>query len=190
MDETKSKPNSHFIQSFLKDNKKILIIFVIILIIIILSYFLLDYFKQKKNIKISEKYNILQIQILKNQKIKNKEVLLEIINEKNKFYSPMALNLILEKKIDISKNEIIKLFDIILSISQMSESDKDLFKIKKAMYLSRSSEINEDEILKLLNPIINSDSVWRIKAITFLEKYYITNNEIEKSKEFSNLLKN
>ena len=45
------------------------------------------------------------------------------------------------------------------------------------------------KILELLKPIINSDSVWRVKALTFLEKYYLTNDEKKKAKEFSDLLK-
>ena len=80
------------------------------------------------------------------------------------------------------------LFNVILGISDMDKSDKDLFKIKKAMFISKEIK-NEDEILKLLKPIINSDSVWRIKALKFLEKYYLTNNEKKKAKEFSDLIK-
>ncbi len=56
------------------------------------------------------------------------------------------------------------------------------------MFLSNENK-NEDEILKLLRPVINSDSVWRVKALNLLEKYYLTNNEKKKAKEFSDLLK-
>ena len=100
----------------------------------------------------------------------------------------MALNLIIEKNIEIKDEEIINLFNIVLSISDIDKSDKDLFKIKKALFLSKENK-NEEEILKLLKPIINSDSVWRVKALTLLEKYYLTNNEKKKAKEFSDLLK-
>ena len=100
----------------------------------------------------------------------------------------MALNLIIEKNIEIKDEEIINLFNIVLTISDLDKSDKDLFKIKKALFLSKENK-NEEEILKLLKPIINSDSVWRVKALTFLEKYYLTNDEKKKAKEFSDLLK-
>ena len=100
----------------------------------------------------------------------------------------MALNLIIEKNIEIKDEEIINLFNIVLTISDLDKSDKDLFKIKKALFLSKENK-NEEEILKLLKPIINSESVWRVKALTFLEKYYLTNNEKKKAKEFSDLLK-
>ena len=88
----------------------------------------------------------------------------------------MALNLIIDKNIQIKDEEILNLFNTVLSISDIDKSDKDLFKIKKALYLSKENK-NEEEILELLKPIINSDSVWRVKALTFLEKYYLTNDE-------------
>ena len=95
----------------------------------------------------------------------------------------MALNLIIDKNIQIKDEEILNLFNTVLSISDIDKSDKDLFKIKKALFLSKENK-NEEEILELLKPIINSDSVWRVKALTFLEKYYLTNDEKKKLKNF------
>ncbi len=173
---------------FFQTNLKKGILLILTVIIIFFGYIAYNYYKDVQNTKVSDKFNNILIKISKNKKSLVQDQLIEIVHEKNKFYSPMALNLIIEKNIEIKDEEIMNLFNVILGISDMDKSDKDLFKIKKAMFISKEIK-NEDEILKLLKPIINSDSVWRIKALKFLEKYYLTNNEKKKAKEFSDLIK-
>ena len=180
--------NENRLKSFFITYQKKILVFALIIIIIFSGYVSYNYYKNVENKRISENFNSIQILISKNQKTQIKDKLIEIIREKNKFYSPMALNLIIEKNIEIKKEEIINLFDTVLNISDISASDKDLFKIKKAMFLSDENK-NEDEILNLLKPVINSESVWRVKALNLLEKYYLANNEKKKAKEFSDLLK-
>ena len=175
-------------KSFFLANQKKIFLLILTVIITFFGFFSYNYYKDVQNIKVSEKFNSALIKISKNKKIQIHDQLIEIIEEKNKFYSPMALNLIIDKNIEIKDEEIINLFNTVLSISDIDKSDKDLFKIKKALFLSKENK-NEEEILKLLKPIINSDSVWRVKALTFLEKYYLTNDEKKKAKEFSDLLK-
>ena len=175
-------------KSFFLTNQKRIFLLISAVIIIFFGFFAYNYYKDVQNIKVSEKFNSALIKISKNKNIQIHDQLIEIIEEKNKFYSPMALNLIIDKNIQIKDKEILNLFNTVLSISDIDKSDKDLFKIKKALYLSKENK-NEEEILKLLKPIINSDSVWRVKALTFLEKYYLTNDEKKKAKEFSDLLK-
>ena len=43
----------------------------------------------------------------------------------------MALNLIIDKNIQIKDEEILNLFNTVLSISDIDKSDKDLLKLKK-----------------------------------------------------------
>ena len=62
----------------------------------------------------------------------------------------MALNLIIEKNIEIKDEEIINLFNIVLTISDLDKSDKDLFKIKKALFLSKENQNEEKIRLKAL----------------------------------------
>ncbi len=176
------------LKSFFITNQKKIFLFILAIIIIFFGYLAYNYYKDIQNTKISDKFNSILIKISKNEKIKIQDQLTEIIQEKNKFYSPMALNLIIEKNIEMKDDEILGLFDTVLSISDINKSDKDLFKIKKAMFLFKENK-NEEEILKLLKPIINSESVWKIKALNFLEKFYLTNNEKKKAKEFSDLLR-
>ena len=47
------------------------------------------------------------------------------------------------------------------------------------------SELAADtDFLKILNPIINSDSVWKSQALYLLGEYFFSKNEKQKSKEF------
>ena len=140
---------------FLKDNFKKIII-VIIITIIIFSFFI--FFKisgENKDKLISEKYIQAGIYLTQNKKVESKKLFEEIIYEKNKFYSVLALNTILEKKLENNKNKIIEYFEIIEKLNYSSEK-KDLINLKKALYLINNSE--EDEGKKLLNKIIDSDS--------------------------------
>ena len=54
--------------------------------------------------------------------------------------------------------KIINYFDEIINSNSFKEEDLNLLRLKKAIYIS---DFYEQEILKLLNPIINSNSVWK-----------------------------
>ena len=61
----------------------------------------------KKNEFISEQYIKAGIYLAsKKKKMSSKKNLEEIINSKNKFYSPLALNMILEKKLETNSKKI------------------------------------------------------------------------------------
>ena len=61
-----------------------------------------------------------------------------------------------------------------------------MIKLKKAFYLSNDQ--NEQALLELLNPIINSDSHWRIIAITFIKDYFLSKDNNLKAEEYNKLL--
>ena len=74
------------------------------------------------------------------------------------------------------------MFDFILTINSLDDEDKNLIKLKKAIYISDKSD--EKNVLELLNPIINSDSVWKEQSIKFLGDYYFSLNEFQKAKQY------
>ncbi len=59
-------------------------------------------------------------------------------------------------------------------------------KLKKAIYISEIDK--EQEIIELLNPIINSDSVWKSQALKFLGDFYYSFNQTQKAKQYYSLL--
>ena len=58
----------------------------------------------------------------------------------------------------------------------------NLLRLKKAIFISENSK--EEEILELLNPIINSNSVWKLQSAKFLGDYYFSIKQLKKAKEF------
>ena len=77
-------------------------------------------------------------------------------------------------------------FDKVISSNSYSEEDTNLLRLKKAIYISDIQE--EQEMLKLLNPIIKSHSVWKIQSLKFLGDFYTSNNQAQKADQYYLLL--
>lgn len=152
--DIKSDNKNKFIL-FLKNNLKKLVTLIIIILIILSIFIFYQIYIGNKNKLISEKYIQAGIYLSKNEKIQSKKLFEEIIFEKNKFYSVLALNTILEKKLESNKNKIMEYFEVIEKLNYSNEK-KDLINLKKALYLIDNFE--EDEGKKLLKRIIDSNS--------------------------------
>ena len=48
----------------------------------------------------------------------------------------------------------------------------------------------ENNLIKILNPVVNSDSVWKSHALYLLAEYFFDKNQKQKSKEFYNQILN
>ena len=84
-----------------------------------------------------------------------KKIYQEIVLSKNKFYSILALNRIIEKKLITDKETILEYFKI-LEQSASSKNQKDLIILKKALYLIKNSDVQIGE--NLLKELINKES--------------------------------
>ncbi len=140
---------------FLKRNKNKLLIFFLIIIISILTIFLLNLYDKKKNILASEKYIQAGLFLTHGKSEKSKKIYEEIILSKNKFYSILALNTILENNLEPDKNVVLNYFRVLEEINISSEQ-KDLIKFKKALFLIDNSNIEEGN--RLLKNLIDSES--------------------------------
>ena len=83
-----------------KNYKKLIYILVSILLILGISIVILTEINIRKNIKISEDFNQAKILLKNNKESEARDLLKNIINKKNKFYSPISLNLLIEKKLE------------------------------------------------------------------------------------------
>ena len=81
-----------------------------------------------------------------------------------------------------NKEKINELFDIILNETPLEKEIKNLIIYKKALF--NADMIEENELLEILNPIINSQSVWKSHALYLIAEYFYSKNEKQKSKEF------
>ena len=93
-----------------------------------------SYTFKKNNIKLSEKYNLANILLKDNKQKEAKLILNELIKEKNKFYSPAALNLIIENNLENDDDNVLLLFDNILNMRSLDRETKNLYKLKKAYF--------------------------------------------------------
>ena len=174
--------------SFLKKNLKNLIILAFFLILLLFSYFFYSELRKKEEVKISGNYVEASFQFEQKKLGESKELLEKIIVKKHKFYSPLALYFIIDNNLETDTSKIINFFDEILSINTIDKENLNLIKIKKAIFLINLDD--EELIIKTLNPIINSDSVWKKMAIELISEYFISKNQKSKAKEYIQLLSN
>tara|TARA_A100001015_G_C14786078_1_gene631134 strand:+ start:79 stop:456 length:378 start_codon:yes stop_codon:yes gene_type:complete len=120
----------------------------------------------KKNELISEQYIKAGLYLASKKEIESKKILEEIINSKNKFYSQLALSIILEKKLETNSKKILDYFETVEKL-QYKKEQKDLIVLKKALYLIKISQIKEGN--KLLKKIIETNSSLKLIAEELLE---------------------
>ena len=176
------------IKNFFVSNRKIIIISISLIILIIIAFFGFGEFKSKQKIKISNLYNSIIVDHEDVNKDKTLRSLLDIINKKDNTYSPLALYFILDNKLSNDKNQINDLFDIIINEVSLEKEIKNLIIYKKALY--NADSISENELLSILNPLINSESIWKSHALYLVAEYFYSKNEKQKSIEFFNQIIN
>ena len=172
------------IKYFFVKNKKNLISIIVIIIILLISYFSFDKIKKRNKIKLANQYNSILIDYDINKKKKSINELIEIVNKKDTTYSPLALYFIIDNNLVKNKKDINNLFDIVIDKTSLELEIKNLAIYKKALYNSDSSQ--ENELITILKPIINSESIWKSHALYLVAEYFYFNNEREKAREFFN----
>tara|TARA_Y100000741_G_scaffold352731_1_gene325135 strand:+ start:17 stop:661 length:645 start_codon:yes stop_codon:yes gene_type:complete len=176
------------IKNFFIKNKKYLIIILSLIILIIFFYFAYGEVQDRKTKSLSEKYNSIVVNFETNNKQIFKKELVEIINTKDETYSPLALYFIIDNDIQSSSEEINKFFDIIINEVSLDKEIKNLIIYKKGLY--NADFETENNLINILNPIINSNSVWKSHALYLIAEYFFDKNEKQKAKEFYNQILN
>lgn len=175
-------PEKKSFLQFLKSNKNIFIAISVIFISILMVFSWFEFNNATKKKGASEEFIQAKIMLNNNDNKKATQILKKIVKSKDETYSPLSLFLIIDKNLEIEEKKVEELFDFILTINSLDDEDKNLIKLKKAIYISDKSD--EKNVLELLNPIINSDSVWKEQSIKFLGDYYFSLNEFQKAKQY------
>ena len=175
------------IKNFLNKNKKYLIVILSLIIIIIFAYFAYGEIQNKKNKNLAEKYNDIIVNFELTDKSKFKKELIEIIYEKNETYSPLALYFIIDNEIKSTNQEINEFFDVIINETKLDKEIKNLIIYKKGLFNSEFKE--ENELLNILKPVLNSDSEWKVHSLYLLaEFFYFKKNKSESKKLLNEIL--
>ena len=172
------------IKNFFINNKKSIIILILILIISLFSFFGYTEYSDKKKKQISDHYNSAVIDYSNRSSDLIAEKLKKIIREKDPTYSPLALYFIIDNDLVKNREEINDLFNILIDKTSLENEIKNLIIYKKALY--NVDYIEENDLLKILNPLINSDSIWKSHALYLIAEFFYFKNEKQKSKEFFN----
>ena len=172
------------IKNFFVNNKNRIISGIIILIIIIVGVFIYDKYLINKKKDISDSYNSIIIDYSEKTKEKTASSLIEIINKKDPTYSPLSLYFIIDNNLVSDQSRINSLFDILINDTSLDSEINNLIIYKKALYNADNAQ--ESDRLNMLNPLINSKSVWKSHSLYLMAEYFYANNQNQKAKEFFN----
>ena len=172
------------IKNFFVNNKIKIISVLIILIIIMVGVFSYDKYLINKKKDISVSYNSIIIDYSEKNKEKTTSRLIEIINKKDPTYSPLSLYFIIDNKLVSDQSKINSLFDILIKDTSLDSEINNLIIYKKALFNADNAQ--EGDLLNILNPLINSKSVWKSHSLYLMAEYFYANNQKQKAKEFFN----
>ena len=170
------------VKNFFLNYKKQLITLVVVIVMSLFGFFMYEEYKFGNKEKLANKYNNIITKFEINQKENVSSELKEIINVKDKTYSPLAFYFLLDNEMINSNEEINTYFDILINDLDLDDEIKNLIIFKKGLFNSDFAE--ENELLNILNPVIKSESMWKPHALYLMAEYYFSKKEKQKSKEF------
>ena len=134
--------------------------------------------------KLANRYNFVTIKYVSGDENKVEKELIDIVNKKDRTYSPLALYFLIDNNIIKENSKINELFDIVINKTNLDKEIKNLVIYKKGLF--NSDFESENNMIQILNPVINSDSVWKSHALYLMGEYFYYKNQRQKSKEFFN----
>ncbi len=172
------------IKNFFVNNKNKLIFGIIIILVGIVAVYGFNKYQTNKKQQISDNYNLITIEYSENNKEKTTNKLIEIVNAKDPTYSPLSLYFIIDNKLLSDQKQINELFDILINQTPLDNEINNLIIYKKALF--NADQYAEGDMLNILNPLINSKSVWKSHALYLMAEYFYAKEQNQKAKEFFN----
>ena len=172
------------IKNFIINKKNKLIFAIIILLVGIVGVYSFDKYQINKKQQVSDNFNLVTIEYSENNKQKTTTKLIEIINEKDPTYSPLSLYFIIDNELISDQKQVNELFDILIKQTPLDDEINNLVIYKKALF--NADQSSEGDLLNLLNPLINSKSVWKSHALYLMAEYFYAKEQNQKAKEFFN----
>ena len=176
------------IRNFFINNKNKIIFGIIILVIIVTAVYGFDKYLTNKKKEISDNCNSIIIEYSENSKDETANKLIEIIGKKDPTYSPLSLYFIIDNDLVSDKKVVFNLFKTIINDTSLDKEIKNLVIYKKGLFNAEFE--NENNLITILNPVINSESVWKSHALYLMAEYFLHKNQKQKAKEFFNQILN
>ena len=170
------------LKNLLISKRKQLITSLIFIILILITFFGYQEFKSSSKKKLANKFNSIVINFETGKKENINNNLIEIINTKDKTYSPLAFFFLLDNDLITSSDEINSYFDLLINEVSLDKEIKNLTIYKKGLF--NSDFVDENQLLDILNPVIKSESIWKPQAMYLMAEFYLAKNQKQKSKDF------
>ena len=170
------------IKKFFIEYTKTIVAIIASILLVVIAYFSYEHFRNLKRIELSNQYNLIVIDFSNNSKKGVVEKLTSVVNEKDRTYSPLALYFLIDNNLVKNKDQINNLFNSLIEKTNLNSDIKSLLIYKKALFNSDTS--SENELINILNPIINSKSIWKSHALYLIAEFFYSKNEKNKAKEF------
>ena len=85
---------------------------------------------------------------------------------------------IIDNNLVSDQSRINSLFDILINDTSLDSEISNLIMYKKALYNADNAQ--ESDLLNMLNPLINSKSVWKSHSLYLMAEYFYANNQKQK----------
>ena len=149
---------------------------------VILSFYSYQIYKNGRIEQLSDKFNDAVIEHKNGNRLKVISTMKQVVEDKDRTYSPLALYFLIDNNLLENKSEINSLFDILIKDTNLEKEIKNLVIYKKALFIADYAD--ENQLLGELKPLLNSDSVWKSHALYLMAEFFYYKNEQQKSKEF------
>ena len=170
------------LRRFYESNKILIFSSIFVLAIILISFSVYFENKEKNKILLSENYVQAKIYLANGDINKAVSILKKVILANDPTYSTLCFFLILNQSLVTDYKELSILFDHLLDNNKFEEEVKNLLIYKKALF--NSNFISESKLLNDIQPLLNTETLWKPHALLLMGDYFSAKKEYIKAKEF------
>jgi len=170
------------LRRFYESNKILIFSSIFVLAIILISFSVYFENKEKNKILLSENYVQAKIYLENGNKDEAISLLKKVIFANDPTYSTLSFFIILNQNLVTDLEELSTLFDYLLNNIKFEKEVINLLIYKKALF--NSNFISESKLLNDIQPLLNTETLWKPHALLLMGDYFVAKKEYIKAKEF------
>ena len=170
------------LRRFYESNKILIFSSIFVLAIILISFSVYFENKEKNKILLSENYVQAKIYLANGNKDEAISLLKKVIFANDPTYSTLSFFLILNQNLVTDHEKLSTLFDHLLNNNKFEKEVINLLIYKKALF--NSNFISESKLLNDIQPLLNTETLWKPHALLLMGDYFVVKKEYIKAKEF------
>ena len=170
------------LRRFYESNKILIFSSIFVLAIILISFSVYFENKEKNKILLSENYIQAKIYLENGNKEEAISLLKKVIFANDPTYSTLSFFLLLNQNLVTDHEELSTLFDHLLNNNKFEKEVINLLIYKKALF--NSNFISESKLLSDIQPLLNTETLWKPHALLLMGDYFVVKKEYIKAKEF------